>query len=244
MSASLRKAITTLALVAVASPASAAEWKHEIAPYLWGSGMNGATALGPVTADVDMSFGDILENLEMGFMGVYRASRDRLSVTVDGVYMGLGGSGRGPAGYVKADVDMDQTALEVDVGYEVLERLTVFGGLRYTDLSVAVDTTGPLGEQSSDTSESWVDPVIGASYAIPFAEDWSLALRGDIGGFGVGSDFAWQGIATLRWQVAERVGVVAAYRYVDMDYESGKGSDYFKYDMAISGPALGAVFTF
>jgi hypothetical protein len=29
-----------------------------------------------------------------------------------------------------------------------------------------------------------------------------------------------------------------------VDYESGSGSNRFKYDMAFSGPALGIVFTF
>lgn len=243
MSATLRTAIAFLAL-ASSCPAGAAEWKHELAPYVWGSAMDGATTLGTVTADVDVSFGDILDNLETGFMGLYRASRERWSVTVDGVYMGLGGHGRGPAGFVKADVDVDQTALEIDVGYEVLERLSVFGGLRYNDLSIDVDTSGPLGEQSRDQSQSWVDPVIGAHYSIPLADQWSVLLRGDIGGFGVGSDFAWQAIATVRWQASERVGVLAAYRYMDMDYEDGGGSNYFNYDMAISGPAVGVVFTF
>jgi hypothetical protein len=228
----------------VAAPLHAAEWKHEVAPYLWGSAMDGATAVGPLEADVDVSFGDILENLEMGFMGAYRATRDRWSITVDGIYMGLGAAGRGPAGFVKADVDLDQTALEVDVGYEVMERLVVLGGLRYNDLSADVELTGPLGTSKDGTSENWVDPVIGATYTIPFADDWSFTLRGDIGGFGVGSDFAWQGLGTLRWQTSERVGVVAAYRYIHMDYDNGKDADYFKYDMSISGPALGVVFTF
>jgi hypothetical protein len=244
VTASLRTTIASLALIAIASPASAAEWKHEVAPYVWGSGMDGTTTVGTVAADVDMSFGDILDNLEVGFMGAYRATRDRWSVTVDGIYMGLGGHGRGPAGFVKADVDLDQTALEVDVGYEVIERLTVYGGLRYVDLSVNVDTSGPLGSQSGDMDENWVDPVIGLYYAIPFAGQWTATFRGDIGGFGIGSDFAWQGAATLRWQFAPRWGALAAYRYIDMDYENGKGSDYFRYDMAISGPALGVVFTF
>jgi hypothetical protein len=227
-----------------AAPLQAAEWKHEIAPYVWGAAMSGATALGPVTADVDESFSNILDNLELGFMGVYRASRDRLSITVDGVYMGLGANGRGPAGFVKADIDIDQTALEVDVGYEVIQRLTVFGGLRYNDLSVDVDTRGPLGTRSADGSESWVDPVVGAHYTIPFAGTWSFNLRGDIGGFGVGSDFAWQAAGTLRWQASERIGVLAAYRYIDMDYEDGNGAKYFGYDMSLFGPALGIVFTF
>lgn len=231
------------ALLATA-PLHAAEWKHELAPYVWGSGMSGKTGIGPVTADVDVSFGDILDNLELGFMGAYRASRDRFSITVDGIYMGLGSHGRGPAGFVNADVDLDQSALEVDVGYEVLERLTVFGGLRYNDISVNIDTSGPLGTRSADADKDWIDPVIGAHYLIPFADTWSLNLRGDIGGFGVGSDFAWQGAVTLRWQASERIGVLGAYRYIDMDYEDDDGNLDFKYDMSLSGPALGVVFTF
>jgi hypothetical protein len=227
-----------------AAPLHAAEWQHELVPYLWGAGMNGTTAIGAVGADVDASFGDILDNLEMGFMGAYRASRERLSVTVDAIYMGLGSAGRGPAGYVKADVDLDQAALEVDVGYEVTDRLTVLAGLRYNDLSVDVETTGTLGTRTAGGDESWLDPVIGAAYTIPFAEKWSFTLRGDIGGFGVGSDFAWQGLGTLRWQTSERVGVLAAYRYIEMDYDTGKGAGSFEYDMSLSGPALGVVFTF
>lgn len=232
------------AAVLAASPLHAEEWKHEVAPYLWGAAMNGATTVGTVSADVDVSFGDILDNLEMGFMGTYRATRGPLSVTVDGVYMGLGGSGRGPAGYVKADVDLDQSALEVDVGYEVMERLVVFGGLRYNDLSVDIKTTGPLGTRSGGQGEDWLDPVIGAHYTIPFADKWSFTMRGDIGGFGIGSDLAWQGAGTLRWQASERFGVLAAYRYIDMDYDNGAASSYFEYDMSMSGPALGVVFTF
>jgi hypothetical protein len=237
--------VVLLAAAALAAaPLHAEKWKHEVAPYLWGAAMDGATTVGTVSADVDVSFGDILDNLEMGFMGTYRATRGPLSVTVDGVYMGLGGSGRGPAGYVKADVDVDQSALEVDVGYEVMERLVVFGGLRYNDLSVDIKTTGPLGTRSGGLGEDWLDPIIGALYTIPFADKWSFTMRGDIGGFGIGSDLAWQGAGTLRWQASERFGVLAAYRYIDMDYDNGAASSYFEYDMSMSGPALGVVFTF
>ncbi len=104
-----------------------------------------------------------------------------------------------------------------------------------------VKTTGALDVvREADGSENWIDPVIGAHYTLPFNDTWSASLRGDIGGFGVGSDFAWQGIATLRWQATPGFGVLAAYRYMAMDYDNGSGNDYFKYDMAMSGPALGS----
>jgi len=42
-------------------PVSASDWKHEIAPYLWGSSMQGTAGVGVLTAETDLSFSDILE---------------------------------------------------------------------------------------------------------------------------------------------------------------------------------------
>jgi hypothetical protein len=233
-----------LALLA-ATPLHAEEWKHELAPYLWGSAMEGTTGIGGVTADVDVSFGDILDNLEMGFMGMYRGTRDRFSISVDTIFMGLGATQRSRNDLAKADIDVDQFVLGAAAGYALTEKFLVLGGLRYNDLSAEVKVTGPLGNTAdAETDESWVDPYLGAQYTIPLSDAWSLNLYGDIGGFGVGSDLAWQGLVTFRWQLTERTGALAAYRYMDVDYESGSGSDRFKYDMAFSGPALGIVFTF
>jgi opacity protein-like surface antigen len=240
-----RAPVACLVLVLAATPAAAAEWKHELAPYVWGSAMEGIVGIGDVTAETEMSFSDILDDLEFGFMGTYRGSRDRYSITVDAIYMGLGTTEKGPGGVLKADIDLDQVGLEADLGYALNDRLTLFGGMRYVSLDADLRVTGPLGnELSASESQDWIDPVVGAIGTWPLAEKWRLALRGDIGGFGVGSDFAWQGIATLRWQFSPRTALGVAYRYLDMDYEDGRGSDYFKYDMATSGPAMGVVFTF
>lgn len=232
-------------LLTATMPLQAEEWKHEFAPYFMGAGMSGSAGIGNVVADVDVSFGDILENLEFGFMGAYRGSRGPYSVTVDTIYMDLGASNKGPAGLLLGEVQMQQAAVELDFGYRLSERIELLAGLRYNDLSARVKASGPQGQVlSAGKDENWLDPLIGARYTWPIAEKWSLNLRGDIGGFGLGSDFAWQGLATVRWQTSPRVGWLFAYRYIDMDYENGSGSEAFKYDMAISGPALGVAFTF
>lgn len=245
MSHRVRAPVACFILTLAMAPAGAAEWKHEFAPYLWGSAMEGTSGIGNVTAETDLSFSDVLENLESGFMGTYRASRDRYSITVDAIYMGLGATGKGPGGNLKADVDLDQVGLEADLGYALTDRLTLLAGLRYVSLDTKLRVTGPLGnELSANEAQEWVDPVVGAIHAWPIAKDWTLALRGDVGGFGIGSDFAWQGIATLRWQFAPRTALGLAYRHLDVDYEDGEGDAYFKYDVVTSGPALGVVFTF
>jgi len=245
MSASFRTMVVSLALCAVANPAHAAEWKYEIAPYLWGSAMEGTAGVGTVTAETSLSFSDIVDNLEFGFMGTFRASTDRYSITFDAMYMGLGVTEKGPGGVLKADVDMDQAGLEADFGYALSDRFTLLAGLRYVDLDTQLKVSGPLGNVlSAREKQSCPISVIGARYEWPFADQWSLNLRGDIGGFGIGSDFAWQAIATLRWQLSPRTGLALAYRYLAMDYEDGQGDNRFLYDMAMSGPALGVVFTF
>ena len=112
-------------------------------------------------------------------------------------------------------------------------------------LETKIKLKGPLGNtESARDKVDWVDPVIGLYYIWPFSDRWALSLRGDVGGFGVGSEFAWQGVGILRWQVSSGVGVLFAYRYLSNDYEDGKGADYFEYDMSMQGPALGVVFTF
>ena len=246
MRSSSRIALLVAPLVA-ATPLQAAEgeWQQEIVPYMWASAMSGTAGVRDVEGDVDLSFGDILDDLEFAFMAAYRAQRDEFSVTVDGIYFSLSDDVKGPGGRVKGEADIDQSALEVDVGWDLSDRLTVFGGLRYVDITADIRLKGPNDTRvRGKGSENWIDPVIGAHYTYPFNEKWSATLRGDIGGFGVGSQFAWQGIAELRWQVKPNIGILGAYRYIDMDYSAGTGPTYFLYDMAISGPALGVAFAF
>jgi opacity protein-like surface antigen len=231
--------------LAAAAPATADEWQHLLAPYVWGASISGTTTVGGVTTDTSLSFGDILDDLEVGFMGVYRASRGRHTVTIDTVYIGLGFTDRVPDTALKVETDLDQVILEADAGYALNESFSILGGLRYVELDTTVHVSSPLGPVFATHEEQhWVDPVIGIEYSRPLRQPWSLILRGDVGGFGVGSDFAWQGLAVLQWLPSPRFGIGLAYRYLDMDYLDGNGARAFKYDMAISGPAAGLVLRF
>jgi len=49
-------------------------WRFDITPYFFAAGLNGTTGVNSVTGDVDMSFDDILENLDAGFMGLIEAN--------------------------------------------------------------------------------------------------------------------------------------------------------------------------
>jgi opacity protein-like surface antigen len=86
----------------------------------------------------------------------------------------------------------------------------------------------------------WVDPYIGARIQHPVADRWTLVGYGDIGGFGVGSDFAWQAIAGVNYDFSKSVSGKLGYRYLAVDYDK----DGFLYEMDSYGAYLGVGFRF
>jgi len=92
-------------------------------------------------------------------------------------------------------------------------------------------------------SKTWVDPFVGLRLKIP-SEKWLAGVRIDVGGFRAGSSIAFQIYPTVGYRLADWFTLAAGYRYLRMDYETGEGSERFAYDMAISGPFLGAAFHF
>ena len=67
--------------------------------------------------------------------------------------------------------------------------------------------------------------------------------RGDIGGFGIGSDLAWQLATHLGVQVTDWLTILAGYRWLDIDYEDTEGTP-FVYDIQTSGAQAAAAFHF
>lgn len=69
------------------------------------------------------------------------------------------------------------------------------------------------------------------------SDRWDLSLRGDIGGFGIGSDFTWQMTALLGYRFplfgADATAAIG-YRILDQNYDDG-----FEWDMTLHGPVLG-----
>jgi len=62
--------------------------------------------------------------------------------------------------------------------------------------------------------------------------------------FGAGSDFAWQIYPAVGYRFADWFKLVGGYRVLSMDYETGRDTDRFRYDITTHGPFVGAVFQF
>jgi opacity protein-like surface antigen len=248
--------LAPIAILATLGTANAwsEEWKNAVTPYIWASGMSGdvviGTPQGPLESNVDLSFSDIVSNLDFGAMVSYRGGRDRWVVLGDYIFMNLGGAKTtNPLNAtVRAGADMRQTMFEGDVGYHITDAISLFAGARYNDISgsISLDTTTILGTSSrtAKTSESWVDPVVGLLGEWPLTEHLQWDLRADIGGFNVGSKLAWQVMGVLRWKIRENMDVVASYRYMQVDFEDEGSSGLQTYDMVNTGPGIGMTFRF
>ena len=103
---------------------------------------------------------------------------------------------------------------------------------------------GGTTSKSRSTSETWVDPFIVARLKSDAAKKFLYQLRADVGGFGVGSDFAWQMQAYAGYRFSKLFQITAGYRILGMDYDKGSGEDRFLYDMDISGAVVRFGFNF
>jgi hypothetical protein len=222
------------------------DWRHTAFVYAMGAALGGDAYVGPLHVPVDMSISDVFDALEFGAMAAYRADNGTWSITGDATFMGLGGTGTTPRrGLIKGDADVDQTTLSLTLGRRLTPSLEAMFSLSYFDLStdVKVTTTGPAGLVTAKAAASadWIDPLVGLQYNVPIGDAWRFNLRGDVGGFGIGSDLTYQVLTNLRWQASERIGFAFGYRLLAFDYEDGTedGPGYQRYDLVEQGPFVG-----
>jgi hypothetical protein len=256
----MRKITTTLisatALLCtflIVLPAQAADdWSFVIEPYLLISSIDGDAGVGRVTgAEVAVDFDDILEDLEAGFMVVLEAHHaSGWGIIIDYGYMDLGSDISGPLGGI-ISADTHQGILEaliakrIDMDNSTIE---ILGGVRWwnNDVDVVVNPAVLPGTASTSIDGDWVDPVIGVRYTQPVSEKWQIVLRGDVGGFGAGSDFTAVAAGGILYSFNETISLDVQYKALWVDYEDGtRGTPgYFAYDTVTHGPLIGVKFEF
>ena len=237
-------ATTALLLVGpnAAAQSSPDGWQFTIAPYLVAAAMDGTVGVKGQEVTLDVPFSKIWDNLHMGAMVHFDMKNDRWLLSSDLIYMNLQQSGDVANG--TAEATMTETFVEVAGGYRVSKEFTLLVGARFVDLGGKLSFTGTNTDRSGSQSKSWVDPFVGAQLNVALSERWWFDLHGDVGGFGVGSDLAWQAYADVGYRASDLVSLYVGYRALDMDYESGSGSDLFRYDVLTAGPQIGVAFRF
>ena len=135
--------------------------------------------------------------------------------------------------------------------------IDVRAGARYWRESVglSLDITGagpgvlPPGFQVSGNrvvarsgDMEWVDPVVGLRVRHQFSPGRELQLRGDIGGFGIGSDFSWQLFGGYSFALGDSWSGVVGYRALSVDFSEEAANGTRGIDLLQHGPVVGVNF--
>lgn len=239
-----------------------ADWQVKVTPYLWALAVDGNATVKGQKSDVDMSFSDIVDNLNFGLFGAVEAQKGRFGVLFNGMYAML--EADNDVGPLSIDANVDLGIVESSVFYRLgpwtldAEKAAAgprivadpYAGVRYTFVDVDLDLDPRVaGNRNLQGDQDWVDPLVGLRTILQLSPRWSLTAFGDIGGFGVGSDLTWQAAGLVGYRFGlfggdRNASVVAGYRALSQDYDDGNGRDRFKWDVVMHGPVLGLSITF
>ncbi len=248
----------SLALGAVDEPDSASGWVIEGGPYLHLAGIDGEALVAGVTADLDLSFGDILDNFDIiALSGRVEAWKDgKWGIFFDGFFLQLDGDFNTPGPLpTSLHVDITQVQIDLGLGMRLLDeplsddaigprlRIDLLGGVRYQHLKEEI-TPSPL--PTLGASADWMEPFIGGRATVRFDDRWSVFVRGDAGGFGIGSasDLTWNLLGGVGYQLNDKVSLQAGYKVQGFEYSNGSGLSEFGGDWTTQGLFLSLTIRF
>ena len=221
-------------------------WDLSAGSYVWIPKIDGTVGAGSLTASIHLDQGDLLDLIEFAGSVHVRAQKDRWEIFLDVMYIQLGDEFTLGPNFVSTD--LKQAIGESGIGYRVGDwpigetslSLTLLGGGRLSYVENKITITGAM-PASARSSAAWIDPFIGGRLDLSFAEKWAFSVRGDVGGFGIGSasDLAWNLITGIQYEHSTRVSFLAGYRVLDYDYDAR-----FLFDVQMRGPILAAKIRF
>lgn len=230
------------------------KWTFLVEPYLMFPVMNGTVGLGnlPFDVPVDASTNDIFSNLKMGFMLNAEATNGQWAVGTDILYMSLAQDVEPGLLNKDGEITAKQLGWETYGLYRVTPWLELgLGGLvNSVKAGFDINREELIGQDKEivnykrSGTETWFDPMIVARIKSPLEKTFIYQFRGEIGGFGIGSDLSWNIQAYLGYRFSNLFEMSGGYRYISLDYETGSGQDRFKYDVDTSGPVVRFGFNF
>ena len=235
--------VKALPVNAADSPATE-DWQYFGEVYLWGAAIGGESAAGD---DIDISFSDIMDNLDLGIMAALGARKGKWTLLTDAIYLDLESEESSTANLigipVKADLDVELRGWIVTAagGYNLVEtdgyRLDLLAGARY--LWLDLDLKFDLGTKKVPFSESegYLDAIVGVRGKSEFAQKWALVYHLDAGTGD--TDFSWQALGAVNYRF-DKVDAVFGYRYLEWNFDDDKAFN----DLDISGPFVGVKVQF
>jgi len=221
-------------------------WSFGAFIYYWSASIDGDLTVDGDEIEIDGGDdeGTSSDPALYGFLGQFEASRGPWSVVFAPIFVTVATTGDESAG-ASADVEIDAQVHELFVTHDLAGGWDWLAGARYYELETEVQlSVGGVPTGAPDSIQSWVDPIVGVRGRGQFSDDWSWDLRGDIGGFGLGSEFAWNASALVGYHFSSSVGAHLGYRALSVNFNDSSGADRAEFDLTMYGPVIGISFSF
>lgn len=116
--------------------------------------------------------------------------------------------------------------------------IDVYAGARLwaLDLNVSADGFGELVDETS----VWVDPIVGGRVLLDLPRGFGVDVQSDIGGFGVGSEFAWNIEVGLHYEMTDTLSAEIGFRHLQTFYND----DGYDWDITAAGLFGSIVFRY
>lgn len=224
------------------------EWGLALTPYAWFAAQSsdvGGKAL-------RQSFNDLASITNVGFQMRALARWRWVMLTIDWTYANQ--NSETVIWRTSIDMNLNQHILDIKIGGKIYDSRTkeqnggigiwVAAGARYWDNNVEFTTrTDPLlpgGTPDVDTTETgqtWWDPVLGVSLHFPVTTDVGFLVRTTAGGLGIGSasKYLWDAEFMALFRLSSRFLISAGYRQFKYD----RNDDDVQQTVTVTGPAIG-----
>lgn len=244
----------TVAGIVLSTPARAEDWKYSFAPYFWAADIsldhkiNGDPVL---AADVD--FSDLLDKLELAFLGHLEMSTDKGGFFADAIWMSLTSaderSGGGLLDGTEIRTDLAMGVYEFGAFYHPTKPGTGFDlifGVRAIDIDQDIQIELPNDEDHvrSETEETLTDAFVGIRAGGPIGGGFDLMIRGDVGTGD--TDLTWNAIGSIgyRFGSKDQFDVRAGWKQMSIHLEDAGTETTTESDITMKGPIVGFNWTF
>jgi len=226
------------------------KWHFLADVYLMFPNMDGEIGIGnSLKVPIDSNPGDVFRKLNFGAMLYLEAQTDRWAITSDLVYMSLEQEITPGTLIHSGTAGAKQLIWEAAGLYRIIPFWEVGVGGRLNNLQTNIDARRnvlPAGTEvvTGEHSDTWFDPILITRLSTDINDKWLFQFRGDLGGFGVGSDFTWQLQGYAGYRFTKVFQLTAGYRILSTDYKKGSGTDEFVFNIKEFGPVIRLGFNF
>jgi len=220
-------------------------WEFTLAPYIMIPWVSGDIIINGNDENINSTPGDLLKSFELGGMLYFEAANPKWSVSADFIFAKVGNDFTLPLTQRKGKIEATTNFAGIYGMYRVVDWFEIGLGGRFNivDSSLKVEPGRILPAIDDNASDTWFDPLITYRFTVPIAnEKWYAGLRGDIGGFGVGSDFAWMVFPAGGYRFSHLFELSLGFRAMGLDFKNDDRSHEVK--LNFYGPQIGFLFHF